>query len=188
MRLSKTKAQARQFKKKGQNTSNEFLNRFFQSLSRVITSLFCKCKAYMLKSLPLCSRFYWWPIEVHFRTEKPCRSIYSNPTQCSWVVINPVIAHCLPGIILLIMTICLTLLCPCMSICPLHVLGGKDLNPSFERKIWKLIIKPKQLCTITDIYFWPPLHSGATYFLGKFTLDKWYVPDFKRSIITTPLL
>lgn len=49
--------------------------------------------------------------ELHFLTEKLCRSIYSNITPFGWVVINPVIVHGMPGIIRLIITICLTLLC-----------------------------------------------------------------------------
>lgn len=63
--------------------------------------------------------------EFHFLAEKPCRSIYFNITPFGWVVINSVIVHGMPGIIQLIMTICLTLPCSCMSKCALHVLGGK---------------------------------------------------------------
>lgn len=64
--------------------------------------------------------------ELHFLAEKPCRSIYFNITPFGWVVINPVIVHSMPGIIQLIITICLTLLCFSMSKYPLHKLEEKS--------------------------------------------------------------
>lgn len=64
--------------------------------------------------------------EFHFLAEKPCRSIYFNITPFGWVVINSVIVHGMPGIIQLIMTICLTLLCSSMSKYALHALGGEN--------------------------------------------------------------
>lgn len=75
----------------------------------------------MLKNLLSTVFFIDEPSQLHFRTEKPCRSIYSNIAGCgAWVVINPVIARGMPEIILLIITICLTLQCLYMSIHPLH--------------------------------------------------------------------
>lgn len=64
--------------------------------------------------------------ELHFLAEKPCRSIYCNITPFGWVVINPVIVHGMPGIIQLIITIFLTLLCFSMSKYPLHILEEKS--------------------------------------------------------------
>lgn len=64
--------------------------------------------------------------ELHFLAEKPCRSIYSNITPFGWVVINPVIVHGMPGIIQLIITICLPLPCFSTSKYPLHILEEKS--------------------------------------------------------------
>lgn len=64
--------------------------------------------------------------ELHFLTEKCCRSIYCSITPFGWVVINPVIVHGMPGIIQLIITICLTLICFSMSEYPLHILEEKS--------------------------------------------------------------
>lgn len=125
---------------KGQNILNEFLNRFFQSLGRIITSVFCKCEMYGLKSLLSTAVFIDDPSKLHFRTAKPCRSIYSNITLCGWVVINPVIAHSMPGIIPLIITICLTSRCLYKSICPLHVLGGKIQIPHLNWRYGNLLL------------------------------------------------
>lgn len=58
--------------------------------------------------------------ELHLLAEKPCRSIYSNITPFGWVVINPVIVHGMPGIIQLIITICLTSLCFSISEFPFY--------------------------------------------------------------------
>lgn len=73
--------------------------------------------------------------EFHFLAEKPCRSIYSNITPFGWVVINSVIVHGMPGIIQLIIRLCLTLLCFSMSKYPLHILKEKSdayLNSRYE--------------------------------------------------------
>lgn len=63
--------------------------------------------------------------EFHFLAEKPCRSIYSDITPFGWVVINPVIVHAMPGIIQLIITICLTLQRFAMSKIPFLYIGRK---------------------------------------------------------------
>lgn len=66
--------------------------------------------------------------ELYFLAEKPCRSIYFNIIPFGGVVINPVIVHGMPGIIQLIMTICLTLLYSVMSKYSLHALGGENIS------------------------------------------------------------
>lgn len=62
------------------------------------------------------------------------------------MVINPVIVHSMPGIIQLIITICLTLLCFSMSKYPLHKLEEKSdayLN-SRHKKNWLLTKNVKE--------------------------------------------
>lgn len=80
--------------------------------------------------------------ELYFLAEKPCRSIYFNIIPFGGVVINPVIVRGMPGIIQLIMTICLTLLYSVMSKYSLHALGGKISGADFNSK-FKMIVNSK---------------------------------------------